>query len=67
MSRYLATTEGMEMRLWFGQDLKDSSESDNSGTTCAHVYAIRAGITIDIKYLLLCDVISYRTIYTYLF
>jgi hypothetical protein len=34
----LAVTKGQELRIWFGQDLADKHESDNSGTTCADVY-----------------------------
>jgi len=32
-------TEAQEMRVWYGEDLKNSTEEDNHGTTCAHVYA----------------------------
>jgi len=27
------------MRVWFSEDLKNYAESDNYGTSCAHVYA----------------------------
>jgi hypothetical protein len=29
-------------RIWFGEDLADYEESENSGTTCAHVYMMYA-------------------------
>ncbi|XP_031563590.1 uncharacterized protein LOC116299094 [Actinia tenebrosa] len=31
--------EGKQMRIWYGEDLKDSSESDNVGRACVNVYA----------------------------
>ena len=30
---------GQEFRIWFGPDLKDCAEDNNSGKTCADVYA----------------------------
>ncbi|XP_031560831.1 uncharacterized protein LOC116296864 [Actinia tenebrosa] len=38
MNPPLAVTAGQTFRVWFGEDLKGASESDNSGTTCADVY-----------------------------
>ena len=32
-------TLGLELRVWYGEDLHDSSEVDNSGTACVDVYA----------------------------
>ena len=31
-----------ELRLWYGEDLKGFTESDNSGRTCADVYGLLA-------------------------
>jgi len=31
-----------ELRLWYGEDLRDSTEGDNSGKTCADVYGLLA-------------------------
>jgi len=31
-----------ELRLWYGEDLKGSTESDNGGRTCADVYGLLA-------------------------
>ena len=28
-----------ELRLWYGEDLKDYAESDNNGTSCTDVFA----------------------------
>jgi len=33
---------GAELRLWHGEDLRDSTESDNGGKTCADVYGLLA-------------------------
>ena len=33
---------GTELRLWYGEDLKGVTESDNGGKTCADVYAMLA-------------------------
>lgn len=30
--------DGQELQLWYGEDMKNSSESDNGGQTCAKVY-----------------------------
>ena len=35
---------GQEFRIWFGADLRDCSENNNSGQTCANVYAWYAWI-----------------------
>ena len=35
----LAVTPGQVLRLWYGEDLVDSSEGDNSGTCCCDVFA----------------------------
>ncbi|KAK3748641.1 hypothetical protein QZH41_004514 [Actinostola sp. cb2023] len=35
----IAVTKGKVFRIWFGPDLADSTEFDNSGTTCADVLA----------------------------
>lgn len=34
----LFVREGMEFRIWYGEDHKDGIEADNSGSTCADVY-----------------------------
>ena len=31
-----------ELRLWYGEDLRGYTESDNAGTTCADVYGLLA-------------------------
>ncbi|KAL9955362.1 hypothetical protein ACROYT_G036672 [Oculina patagonica] len=31
-----------ELRLWYGEDLRDHTESDNAGKTCADVYGLLA-------------------------
>ena len=31
--------KGQELRLWYGEDLMNSSESDNDGKSCCDVYA----------------------------
>jgi len=31
---------GTEMKLWYGEDFTDSTEGDNSGRSCADVYAV---------------------------
>ena len=33
---------GAELRLWYGEDLRDSADSDNGGKTCADVYGLLA-------------------------
>lgn len=35
----LAVTAGQELQMWFGQDLLDWGESDNTGTSCCDVFA----------------------------
>ena len=32
-------SKGQTLRLWYGEDLTHSTESDNSGKSCADVYA----------------------------
>ena len=34
-----SVTRGQELRLWYGEDLANSSEGDNGGTSCCDVYA----------------------------
>ena len=36
----IVATKGMEMRLWYGEDFRDHTESDNDGRVCADVYAV---------------------------
>ncbi|XP_031562383.1 uncharacterized protein LOC116298145 [Actinia tenebrosa] len=36
----LYVAAGQELRLWFGEDLKDVSEDDNGGQTCARVFGL---------------------------
>ena len=38
----LAVPANGELRLWYGEDLRGYTESDNSGETCADVYALLA-------------------------
>ena len=35
----ISVSLGDEFQIWYGQDLKDCSEYNNSGQTCADVYA----------------------------
>ena len=35
----LILSSGQELRIWYGEDLLNSGEDDNNGTTCADVYA----------------------------
>ena len=35
----ISVSVGDELQIWYGQDLKDCSENDNSGQTCADIYA----------------------------
>ena len=35
----ISVSVGQEFQLWYGPDLKNCSEDDNSGHTCADVYA----------------------------
>ena len=32
--------KGMPLKVWYGEDLLQQSEQDNSGTSCADVYAM---------------------------
>ena len=40
----ISVSVGDEFRIWYGQDLKDCSEWNNSGQTCVDVYAWYAWI-----------------------
>lgn len=31
---------GYELRIWYLQDIKDTSENNNEGRSCANVYAV---------------------------
>ena len=35
----ISVSVGDEFQIWYGQDLKNCSEHNNSGQTCADVYA----------------------------
>ena len=35
----LSVPYGQEFQIWYGQDLRDCSENNNGGETCADVYA----------------------------
>ena len=35
--KYLITNE--KLRIWYGEDLKGGTESDNHGSTCMDIYA----------------------------
>ena len=35
----LTVTSGQVLRLWYGEDLVNSSESDNGGTYCCDVFS----------------------------
>ena len=43
----IEVSEGMTLKLWFGEDLKDWTEDDNGGRSCADVYAVIHG-TFDV-------------------
>ena len=34
----LHLSSGQELRMWYEEDLKNDSESDNGGTSCADVF-----------------------------
>ena len=34
-----SVTKGQELRLWYGEDLVNSTENDNAGKACCDVYA----------------------------
>lgn len=36
----LYVAPGQQLRVWYGEDLKDVSEDDNGGQTCADVFAL---------------------------
>ena len=38
----LVVPANSELRLWYGEDLRGKTEGDNSGKTCADVYALLA-------------------------
>jgi hypothetical protein len=38
LSPPLAVTAGQELQIWFGQDLLDWGERDNTGISCCDVY-----------------------------
>ena len=54
----LSVSVGQEFQLWYGPDFVNCSEDDNSGETCADVYAwyawIKAYLTQNMQILLLC-------------
>ena len=35
----LSVTSGQELRLWYGEDLGNSGDSENDGTSCSDVFA----------------------------
>ena len=39
LSNPLSVSRNQELQIWYGQDLKDCLEYDNSGKTCVDVYA----------------------------
>ena len=39
LSNPLPLSPGQELRLWYSEDLRDGSGSNNGGTSCADVYA----------------------------
>ena len=39
LSNPLSVSRDQELQIWYGQDLKDCSESGNSGETCVDVFA----------------------------
>ena len=39
ISAPLLLSSGQELRIWYGEDLKNSGEGDNGGSSCIDVYA----------------------------
>ena len=39
ISTPLRLSSGQQLRIWYGEDLMDDTEHDNSGSTCVDVYA----------------------------
>ncbi|XP_020609728.1 uncharacterized protein LOC110048282 [Orbicella faveolata] len=39
ISTPLRLSSGQQLRVWYGEDLMDETEHDNSGSTCVDVYA----------------------------
>ena len=39
LSSPLSLSRNQELQIWYGQDLADFSEANNSGETCVDVYA----------------------------
>jgi len=35
-----SVSSGQELRLWYGEDLENFTESDNGGWVCSDVYAL---------------------------
>merc|ERR1712048_410676 len=44
-SKTLSAVNGISMKVWYGEDLYNSTEIDNGGTSCADVYAMFKDIT----------------------
>ena len=38
----ISAFDGQEFQIWFGQDLANCTEDNNSGQTCVDVYALYA-------------------------
>ena len=38
-------TAGTELRIWYGEDLRDESETDNEGRSCVSVYSRVEGLS----------------------
>ena len=36
----LAVTAGQKFRMWYGEDLRNATEQDNAGESCADVYVV---------------------------
>ena len=36
----LSVSKGQKFRVWYGEDLKDESETDNGGRACMDIYAL---------------------------
>lgn len=39
ISTPLRLSSGQQLRIWYGEDLRDETEIDNSGSSCVDVYA----------------------------
>ena len=48
-AKTLLVKVGEKMKLWYGEDLQDSTEADNHGRSCVDVYAVVEGMFSFVK------------------